>query len=343
MAAVVAAGVGGRWGRGNTSNTSLYRRQRPGRAGLHARKLLAPGQPRRQQLPPNCRADSPDSFVDEDDYDDVSLSEPDRNHRKPPAEEDLQSQRSKGGTGVYVLAGKPASSSTMRMRDSDARAGAGRGCREKPVVILYVLVALSFAMWVAILSLVMVKYSELSRELKMLSSNYSESVLQELADTRRGQDRMRTKMSTYYQELQDITALICKALPDSRRCSAGWKIFEKSCYSFSTESLSWEDAKQICSDQGSHLVIVNTELEQKFLKDNINSSSTYWLGLTDKLEEGTWLWINGEPASISYWNTWRENRDKEQQDCGSIGPDGIWTDERCSRAHHWICEKSWHC
>ncbi|XP_067170763.1 uncharacterized protein [Apteryx mantelli] len=263
MAAVVAAGVGGRWGRGNTSNTSLYRRQRPGRAGLHARKLLAPGQPRRQQLPPNCRADSPDSFVDEDDYDDVSLSEPDRNHRKPPAEEDLQSQRSKGGTGVYVLAGKPASSSTMRMRDSDARAGAGRGCREKPVVILYVLVALSFAMWVAILSLVMVKYSELSRELKMLSSNYSESVLQELADTRRGQDRMRTKMSTYYQELQDITALICKALPDSRRCSAGWKIFEKSCYSFSTESLSWEDAKQICSDQGSHLVIVNTELEQQ--------------------------------------------------------------------------------
>ncbi|XP_064355440.1 CD209 antigen-like protein C isoform X2 [Dromaius novaehollandiae] len=287
------------------------------------------------------RPDSPDSFVDEDDYDDVSLSEPDHDRKKPPAEDDLQTQRSKGGTGVYVLAGKPASSSPIRAGDSVA--GAGRGCREKPVVVLYVLVVLSFAMWVAVLALVVVKYSELSRELKMLSSNYSESVLQELSETRRGQARMRAKMSSYYQELQGITGLICKTFLDNRRCSAGWKIFEKSCYSFSVETMSWEDAKQVCLDQDSHLVIVNTEEEQKFLKDNINSSSTYWLGVTDKLEEGSWLWVNGQPATLGFWNTWRENRDREQQDCGSIGPDGIWTDERCSRAHHWICEKSWHC
>ncbi|XP_068778765.1 hepatic lectin isoform X2 [Struthio camelus] len=289
------------------------------------------------------RPDSPDSFVDEDDYDDVSLSEPDRNHKKPPAEEDLQSQRNKRGTGVYVLAGKPASSSPIRTGDSEAGASAGKGCREMPIVILYVLVALSFAMWVVILSLVLVKYSELSRELKMLSSNYSESVLPELAETQQGQVRMRIKMSTYYKELQEITALICKTLPDIRKCSAGWKVFEKSCYYFSVETMSWQDAKQICSDEGSHLVIVNTELEQKFLKDNINNSSTYWLGVTDELEEGTWRWVNGDPASISYWNTWRENKDVDQQDCGSIGPDGIWTDDKCSRLHHWICEKSWNC
>ncbi|XP_062454337.1 C-type lectin domain family 17, member A-like [Rhea pennata] len=289
------------------------------------------------------RPDSPDSFVDEDDYDDVSLSEPDHNHKKLPAEDDLQSQGNKGGRGVYVLAGKPASSSPIRTGDSEARAGVGRGCREKRVAILYVLVVLSFAMWAAVLALVVVKYSELAAELKTLSSNYSESVLQELAETRRGQARMRTKMSIYYKELQDITALICKALPESSRCSAGWKIFEKSCYSFSTETMSWEDARQICADQGSHLVVVNTDQEQNFLKDNINSSSTYWLGVTDKLEEGIWLWINGEALSISYWNTWRKNKDKEQQDCGSIGPDGIWIDDRCSRAHRWICEKSWHC
>ncbi|XP_010219245.1 PREDICTED: C-type lectin domain family 17, member A-like, partial [Tinamus guttatus] len=187
---------------------------------------------------------------------------------------------------------------------SEAGAGAGRGCQEKSVVTLYVLVALSFIMWVALFLLAVVKYSELSRELKTLSSNYSQSVLQEMAETQRGQARMRTRMDTYYQELQDITrgispaALICKALPDSRRCSAGWKVFEESCYSFSTESTSWEEAEQICTDQGAHLVIVNTDQEQKFLKDNINNSSSYWLGLSDRQEEGTWLWVDGQRLSI---------------------------------------------
>ncbi|KGL73151.1 C-type lectin domain family 17, member A, partial [Tinamus guttatus] len=214
------------------------------------------------------RPDSPDSFADEDDYDDVSLSEPERNRRRLQVEEDLQSQRSKGGAGVYILAGKPAASSPTRAGISEAGAGAGRGCQEKSVVTLYVLVALSFIMWVALFLLAVVKYSELSRELKTLSSNYSQSVLQEMAETQRGQARMRTRMDTYYQELQDITrgispaALICKALPDSRRCSAGWKVFEESCYSFSTESTSWEEAEQICTDQGAHLVIVNTDQEQ---------------------------------------------------------------------------------
>lgn len=46
-------------------------------------------------------AASPDSFADEDDYDDVSVSESDR--KPPPSDEDLRSQRSKGGTGSTLL------------------------------------------------------------------------------------------------------------------------------------------------------------------------------------------------------------------------------------------------
>ncbi|NWI17479.1 CLC4E protein, partial [Crypturellus soui] len=189
---------------------------------------------------------SPDSFADEDDYDDVSLSEPERNHRRLPGEEDLQSQRSKGGTGDnQLLRGTPRVSAGQHL---------ALCCRDKSVVTLYVLVTLSFVMWVALFLLAMVKCISLA--------SLHSPVLQELAETQRGQARMRTRMATYYQELQDITTLICKALPDSRRCSAGWKVFEESCYSFSLESTSWEEAVQICTDQGAHLVIVNTDQEQ---------------------------------------------------------------------------------
>ncbi|XP_049667141.1 C-type lectin domain family 17, member A-like isoform X3 [Accipiter gentilis] len=290
------------------------------------------------------RPASPDSF--EDDYDDVSLSEMDRGHKTPVTDEDLQSQRSKGGTGVYILAGKPASPNPSQKGHSDPRGSRGQSRRVTSVTILYVLVALSFAAWVLLFALAMVKQMEIMAELKLLRSNYSENqanVRQELSETQREQMRMRTGMHKYYEELQDITALICRSVLDNKKCSAGWKIFEKSCYSFSTERMSWLDAKEICADQGAHLVIINSEQEQKFLKDNINSSSTYWLGVTDQLEEGTWVWTNGEHTSISYWNTWSENKDKDQKDCGSIGPGGIWNDDRCSHTNHWICEKSWNC
>ncbi|XP_059689041.1 CD209 antigen-like protein A [Gavia stellata] len=290
------------------------------------------------------RPASPDSF--EDDYDDVSLSESDRGHKPPASDEDLQSQRSKGGTGVYILAGKPASPNPSQKGDPEPGGGRGRSRRMTSVVVLYVLVALSFVAWTLLFALTVVKQMEIMAELKLLRSNFSENeanVRQGLAETRREQTRMRSGMHKYYEELQDMAALICRSVLDNKKCSAGWKIFEKSCYSFSTETMSWADAKEICADQGAHLVVVNSDTEQTFLKDNINNSSTYWLGVTDQLEEGTWVWTNGEHTSISYWNTWKENKDKDQKDCGSIGPDGIWNDDRCSRSNHWICEKSWNC
>ncbi|NXI73467.1 CL17A protein, partial [Anseranas semipalmata] len=208
------------------------------------------------------RPASPDSFADEDDYDDVSLSESDRGHKPPASDEDLQSQRSKGGTGVYILAGKPASPNPSRTGDPEPGKGQGHG--RTSVAVLYVLVALSFVAWVLLLALVLVKQAEITAELKLLKLNHSESqvnMLQEMAQTQQEQTRMRSGMRRYYKELQDITALICKALPENK-CSAGWKIFERSCYYFSTERMSWLDAKETCIDQGAHLVIVESELEQ---------------------------------------------------------------------------------
>ncbi|XP_035754330.1 CD209 antigen-like protein A [Egretta garzetta] len=290
------------------------------------------------------RPASPDSF--EDDYDDVSLSESDRGCKPAAAHENLHGQKSKAGTGVYTLAGKPASPNPSQKGDLEPRGGRRQSRRMTSVAVLYVLVALSFAAWVLLFTLTMMKQVEIMAELKLLRSNYSENqanVQQGLLETQREQTRLRSGMQKYYEELQDVTAVICRAVPESKKCSVGWKIFEKSCYSFSTEMMSWSDAKETCIDQGAHLVTVNSEPEQEFLKSNINSSSTYWLGLTDQVEEGNWVWANGEQTSISYWNTWKKDKDKDQKDCGSIGPDGIWNDDRCSHFNHWICEKSWNC
>ncbi|NXN71623.1 CL17A protein, partial [Himantopus himantopus] len=200
------------------------------------------------------RPASPDSF--EDDYDDVSLSESDRGHKPPVINEDLQSQRSKEAPVV------PTSSLPAPLPGGDR--GQSRRMMSS-VVVLYVLVALSFVAWVLLFTLAMIKQTEIMAELNLLRSNFSENqanVRQELSEAQRQQTRLRSGMHKYYEELQDMAALICKSVTDDKKCSAGWKTFEKSCYSFSTETMSWSDAQEICVDQGAHLVIINSEPEQ---------------------------------------------------------------------------------
>ncbi|KFV49086.1 C-type lectin domain family 17, member A, partial [Gavia stellata] len=208
------------------------------------------------------RVASPDSF--EDDYDDVSLSESDRGHKPPASDEDLQSQRSKGGTGAYILAGKPASpnpSQKGEVLSPNCPRSAPSGC----CLLLPAPAALPICYRVHVFPFVFLPEMEIMAELKLLRSNFSENeanVRQGLAETRREQTRMRSGMHKYYEELQDMAALICRSVLDNKKCSAGWKIFEKSCYSFSTETMSWADAKEICADQGAHLVVVNSDTEQ---------------------------------------------------------------------------------
>uniref|UniRef100_A0A674JKQ9 C-type lectin domain-containing protein n=1 Tax=Terrapene triunguis TaxID=2587831 RepID=A0A674JKQ9_9SAUR len=106
---------------------------------------------------------------------------------------------------------------------------------------------------------------------------------------------------------------------------------EKSCYFFSTSSKSWLDAKQFCTNEGSHLVIVNTKQEQTFLSNHITEPHVYWLGLSDSAEEGEWRWLDGSPLGfgflLRFWGPGEPNNVGQQgEDCGSLRFDGKWND-----------------
>uniref|UniRef100_A0A8C3II15 C-type lectin domain-containing protein n=1 Tax=Chrysemys picta bellii TaxID=8478 RepID=A0A8C3II15_CHRPI len=128
------------------------------------------------------------------------------------------------------------------------------------------------------------------------------------------------------------------------KCPPGWQQFQKSCYFFSTSTKSWQDAKQFCTDQGSGLVIVNTEEEQTFLSNHITHPHVYWLGLSDSAKEGEWRWLDGSPLGFGlffrFWGPGEPNDVGQQgEDCGSLRFDGKWNDAICSVTEHWICER----
>ncbi|XP_050780960.1 C-type lectin domain family 17, member A-like isoform X2 [Gopherus flavomarginatus] len=164
--------------------------------------------------------------------------------------------------------------------------------------------------------------------------NQTHSMLKELAEVRRDHDRLQEVLSRVQDELRNITEVICT------KCPPGWQHFEKKCYFFSTSTNSWLDAKQFCTNEGSHLVIVNTKQEQTFLSNQIIEPDVYWLGLSDSANEGEWRWLDGSPLSLRFWGPGEPNNVGHQgEDCASLRFNGKWNDAVCSLTEHWICER----
>lgn len=84
-------------------------------------------------------------------------------------------------------------------------------------------------------------------------------------------------------------------------------------YKVVREPLSWHDAKKRCEEVGGHLVIVNDAKEQAILVELLgrngmpvdslqNSDYTgVWLGCTDELKEGKWVWVDGSALEYANW------------------------------------------
>ena len=61
-----------------------------------------------------------------------------------------------------------------------------------------------------------------------------------------------------------------------------------------------EDAQAKADAEGAHLLTINSETEQIWI-EAVFEYGPYWIGLTDMLKEGEWLWETGEPVTYTNW------------------------------------------
>ncbi|CAI5691486.1 unnamed protein product [Oreochromis niloticus] len=139
-------------------------------------------------------------------------------------------------------------------------------------------------------------------------------------------------------------------------CDEGWEQHGGKCYYFSTNKSSWTESRDDCRAKGGDLVKIDNWCEQIFLKTRLNRKmdefdDMFWIGLTDAVEEGRWLWLDGSPlnTSLSFWadhepdNWTNENPDGEH--CVRMGeeegeePLKTWYDMFCKAPNKSICEK----
>ncbi|XP_063042876.1 C-type lectin domain family 4 member E-like [Engraulis encrasicolus] len=124
-----------------------------------------------------------------------------------------------------------------------------------------------------------------------------------------------------------------------KSCAPGWEYFKRKCYYFSTDVMNWTDSRDACVTMGGHLLILNSEAEMDFARDN---GAGFWIGLSDLDEEGTFRWVDGTLLTNSYltWSPGQPNNWKNQDCAVFLESDSFLGDDSCDKLHFRICESN---
>uniref|UniRef100_A0A671U6X4 C-type lectin domain-containing protein n=1 Tax=Sparus aurata TaxID=8175 RepID=A0A671U6X4_SPAAU len=130
-------------------------------------------------------------------------------------------------------------------------------------------------------------------------------------------------------------------------CPEGWRMFNCTCFFLSVESGNWDKGREDCIDRGADLVVIDSADIQTFLSDFTTEETMAWIGMTDRVKEGSWAWIDRAPMTVKYWKKSQPDNGGGHQtlgyeDCAHIiirGGDSSWNDLSCKTRLRWICEK----
>lgn len=129
-------------------------------------------------------------------------------------------------------------------------------------------------------------------------------------------------------------------------CPPAFKKYEGSCYFFSniTQRLNFDEANKFCTNILSHMLIINDNEEQNYIRNAIVGKSYFWLGLTDREEENVWKWVDGTLPVFTKWkpgqpDNWTHGHE-DGEDCAGLIHNANWNDFYCTDRIGFICERT---
>jgi len=108
-------------------------------------------------------------------------------------------------------------------------------------------------------------------------------------------------------------------------------------YYLSTNQLTWTAAAAQALANGGHLAVVPNAQVNNFLQAN-NSGLQAYIGLTDEVTEGTFLWVDGTPLNYTNWSPGEPNNagGGNGEDYVIMFPNGRWNDGPGGPAHYFM-------
>ncbi|XP_019622808.1 PREDICTED: low affinity immunoglobulin epsilon Fc receptor-like [Branchiostoma belcheri] len=124
-------------------------------------------------------------------------------------------------------------------------------------------------------------------------------------------------------------------------CPSGYERFcEKPdmCYKISTDGKNYTDARSACHADGGRLAMPKDKATNDFLA-KAGYTNFVWIGLTDEVTEGTWVWEDGTKLGTG-WNNWglgAPTQNDNLSNCATLSATN-WFDSNCRGITHYICE-----
>jgi hypothetical protein len=117
----------------------------------------------------------------------------------------------------------------------------------------------------------------------------------------------------------------------------------------------WRTADNACRDLGMHLVRIDDAAENAFLRsmaDGVNAPGPIWIGASDIMNEGRWVWTDGTPFwsggpggmpianRYSNWANGQPDDGGGNVDCAAMrDADDRWQDANCAMRRAYFCEE----
>ncbi|HEU0034358.1 MAG TPA: C-type lectin domain-containing protein [Kofleriaceae bacterium] len=116
-------------------------------------------------------------------------------------------------------------------------------------------------------------------------------------------------------------------------------------YKVLSAMLTWRLGEEACEADGvgytgkTHLATFGDDAERVAI-DGESVPNNAWIGLTDLLNEGTFIWVNNEPNPAQSGNPWAgSNPDGgETADCVRLGSSSTYDDRDCTAVQASLCE-----
>ncbi len=96
-------------------------------------------------------------------------------------------------------------------------------------------------------------------------------------------------------------------------------------YYLSTNQLTWHQAQNQALANGGHLAVIPNAQTNTLLANALSSGWAY-IGFTDEVTEGTFLWVDGSPVTYTNWNAGEPNNAGGGEDYATIAFNGTWND-----------------
>jgi len=103
----------------------------------------------------------------------------------------------------------------------------------------------------------------------------------------------------------------------------------------------WMDAEQFCQDRfGTHLASIHNEAQNSEIYGLFSGAA--WLGLSDRDNEGKWVWTDGSAYDFKNWYPGEPNNWGGYEDCTTShrwSSVKKWNDLGCSKARTFMCNR----